>query len=312
MMSPRTSNIEPTRTIEWSHSRREILDRCPRAYYYRYYGSNSLTAKSEPLKRDLVLLKQLTNRYARIGDIAHLVIRSYLKNLQKGASWSLDRMQRWAREIFRQDRELSRSNSGLLREHSDQGPKVLLEFYYGYDNAEELCNESEERLLKALSNFMTNEAFADFRSAATSSSTVIEKHLRYSTADVKIRGKVDLAYKYNGQVVICDWKLGSPNPEDSDLQLLSYALWALGHFHCSATHLILRSAHLESGRVIALPVSSTSLQRAKARIIQDIEKMKQMDNYGLQPIADAFTPCAQPRICELCPFRKYCPLEKQG
>ena len=33
--------------LEWSYSRRGVLEQCPRKYYYQYYGSSSMNLKIE-------------------------------------------------------------------------------------------------------------------------------------------------------------------------------------------------------------------------------------------------------------------------
>ncbi len=34
-----------TGKLKWSHSKRSSLEKCPRGYYYKYYGANKRTAK---------------------------------------------------------------------------------------------------------------------------------------------------------------------------------------------------------------------------------------------------------------------------
>ena len=94
--------------MDWSYSRRDLFERCLRAYYYQYYGANKRTAKSEPQKEVLHFLKSLKNRYLRTGEIVHLVIRTYLKTLQERDMWSVDRVLNWARKIYRDDYTYSR------------------------------------------------------------------------------------------------------------------------------------------------------------------------------------------------------------
>lgn len=45
--------------IKWSHSRRDLFERCLLWYYYKYYGSTARTAKAEPLKEQLHFLNSL-------------------------------------------------------------------------------------------------------------------------------------------------------------------------------------------------------------------------------------------------------------
>ena len=56
-------------------------------------------------------------------------------------------------------------------------------------------------------------------------------------------------------------------------------------------------------------MSEKALRRVEARILQDLERMQEVDNRGKQGIIDAFTPCAQPKVCEMCQFQEICPKE---
>ncbi|MBU1700874.1 MAG: PD-(D/E)XK nuclease family protein, partial [Candidatus Eisenbacteria bacterium] len=60
-MSTKTSALK--NTFSWSHSRKRLFDDCPRAYYFRYYGSwEGWLHDAPPLARALYILKQLKSR----------------------------------------------------------------------------------------------------------------------------------------------------------------------------------------------------------------------------------------------------------
>lgn len=305
--------IVTTQNIEWSYSRREVLEQCPRRYYYQYYGANARTAKKELQKESLASLKTLSNRHMRIGNILHLVIRAYFKKLQEGEVWTVDRLLRWAQKIYRQDREYSRTKSYESPPLSNaDGPVPLLEFYYGFPEAEELYAESEQRLLEAIRNFMTSELFAPFRSGGRQVDAAIEKQIRLKIGNLTMRGQTDLAYPDSRGIVICDWKIGGTKGFDGSLQLLSYALWAVHQYQCQPSDITIYRAYLVEKQLSSSAVSDKNLQRARARIIQDVEKMQTLNVYGRNAVADAFTPCRHPRVCVLCPFPEVCPKEGYG
>src|SRR5260370_35659974 len=84
--------------VEWSYSRRSLLEQCARRYYYAYYGANLRDAPDEPDKIRLHRLKKLQNRYTRAGKIVHLMIATYFRKAQHRDVWTLDRLIKWARE----------------------------------------------------------------------------------------------------------------------------------------------------------------------------------------------------------------------
>lgn len=296
--------------IEWSYSRRELFERCLMWYYFNYYGAKAGTAKNEPRKKELRFLKSLSNRHLRAGEIMHFVIRTYLKQLKDGQEWTLDRLLRWARDIYNADLRCSVSyQQGRTITDPRSRSKLLAEFYFNLPNAKQLWEESEARLVKGLKNFVTLSELERFRRGALHPQSLIEKTVRLREEHFSLKGQIDYAYPEGERVIVLDWKLGASSGGEDSLQLLSYALVAMKHFACSPEALDLFKVHLEDGGVFPYRVRDEEIRRAKARIIQDSERMQTVDHYGRNGIAGAFTPCGQARVCSLCPFQQFCAKE---
>lgn len=296
--------------MRWSYSRRNLLERCPRAYYYQYYGANRRTAKAEPLKERLHFLKTLPSRHLRVGQIMHLAIRTYLMSHQQKKGWTVKGLLNWAQKISQGDYVYSREyRLGDTPPEGRYPPVLLLEFYYGLENADRLFLESESRMIKALQNFAVNPKFANFRRGACNPNALIEKNISIKNSHFSMFGKLDLVYPDGDRIGIVDWKLGAAGNNDDSLQLLSYALGAIKEFNCQPDSIDLYCIHLSDSSIESSNISEQEVSRAKGRIIQDLERMKMMDEYGKQAIAEAFTPCAQPRICAQCVFESICPKE---
>ena len=296
--------------MQWSYSRRSLLEQCPRAYYYQYYGANKRTAKAEPLKERLHFLKSLTNRHLRAGDIVHLVIRTYLNSLQKKDVWDVRRVLSWASQIFQNDYSYSSAyQQGAEHSNDRYPPALLLEFYHDLENADRLFYESESRMIAALENFVSNPAFANFRNGVCHPNALIERSISIKNDRFSMRGKLDLAYPDGDRIAVVDWKIGKSEGNDDSLQLLSYALGAIKEFKCRPECIDLYRVHLSDSSIASYNVTKREVLRSESRIIQDLERMEMMDDYGKQAFADAFTPCAQPQICKHCPFQDVCPKE---
>ena len=298
-------------SVVWSYSRREDLERCPRQYYYRYYGSSVRSAKAESQKDVLRFLRKLSNRYLRSGQILHLAIGTYLKKIQEGEAGPFEWLTDWAKSIYRADRNYSRAYAHGHTMSAERHPPVpLLEYYYEFPDAEELCEQSERRLLEALGHFLASDVFAPLRLKGSRPSTLIEKQVRLETQHFTARGKIDLAFRADRDgAAVCDWKMGSAAGIGGSFQLLFYALWAVKKYRCPPSEVIISKAYLQDETISTTTVSEQDLFRAKARIMQDLEKMESLEHYGANAIVEAFTPCGQARICVLCPFQEVCPKE---
>ncbi len=298
-------------SIAWSHSRRVVLEQCPLRYYFEYYGSNSRVAKTEPRKARLRFLKGLSNRHLRAGEIAHFVIRTYLKRLREGEEWSVDRAVGWAREVFRADLEFSRGyRRGTPLPGELKAPALLSEFYYGVPDAEGLWVESEERLVAALTNFVSSPKIQPFRTAGGSPGALVETRINLKQGRSTIAGVMDLAYPDGGRFVVVDWKTGAAGGgEDGVLQLYAYALEATRTFGCDLSDLALYRVGLADDEVAEIAIGEREAKRAEIRVLQDLETMEGLDRYGREAIAAAFTPCGQRRVCSSCPYQEFCPKE---
>lgn len=308
---PPPQTAPETPQIEWSHSRRDLFERCLFWYYGRYYGARKGTAKSEPRKEQLRFLKNLDNVNLRVGSIMHLVIRTCLQHSKKGSCWTVERALSWAQAIYNQDLEFSRKyKPGTPLPSGNNSPVLLMEFFYGFANADELWEKSVARLRKALINFFTNPELERFHRGAAHPDSLIEKPVRLKDQHFNLRGQIDLAYPDDERQVVLDWKIGAANGEGHDsLQLLSYALAAVEEIGCAPKSIDLYKVHLGDGdgKITAYTVSDHQIRSAKARIIQDTERMRSMDQYGRDGVSAAFTPCSQPRVCRICPFQALCP-----
>lgn len=296
----------------WSYSRRSALEQCPRTYYYRYYGSNKTKAKSESQKKRLRTLKALSNRYLLAGKILHVVIRKALMDLRGGEEWSLERMQSWAQSLYEENLAFSRSyNRGDSMPSGQRDPSLLLEYYYTVDNADMLCQKARDRLMKALEHFANVSKISHLRLGARGEHALIEEYVRFETSGVTISGTVDLAYPAyvngNRRFKVIDWKLGGKRGGSESLQLLAYGLAIANHYDCKPEEIDLYRVRLASGEVDFYPATRRKALQARCRVLQDMDRLQLLHEYGLEAERNAFPPCRNPKVCALCEFQEFCP-----
>lgn len=296
----------------WSHSRRTLLEKCPLAYFYQYYAALKRTPGEAEYKVRVRFLKGLSHRYFRAGDLLHRTARGFLRSLQQNDPWELASMQRWALEQYRQDVAYSRSHTpGMAHPSDSSAPVLLMEFYYNDEDAEEQCALVEDRLMEALAHLVEDDAFESFRQGARLTSARIEKPTPTTIGDIRVTVKPDLAFAMLKEgrpcVHVVDWKLGRSRGGEESLQLYAYALGVAECYNVDPSIVEGRLAFLGDGSASTFQVSSSLLNRTRARIIQDVQRMDSVHAYGKQGREEMFTPCAQPRICATCRYREICP-----
>jgi hypothetical protein len=110
-----------------------------------------------------------------------------------------------------------------------------------------------------------------------------------------------------------DWKLGEEdNAGDDSLQLAVYALWAVQTYGYEPRSIRVCKIFLGSEKIVDFRCNDEVLAVARARILQDAERMLLLDKYGKDANANAFTPSAQQAVCRLCSFLKVCPEGKEA
>jgi RecB family exonuclease len=284
---------ERIRSVEWSYSRRNTLEQCPRKYYFDYYGSVQRKAQCEPQKLLLRSLKSLQNRYERTGEIVHKVISEYFRAARTGTVKSPVDLVRDAKRLFATDT------------HSDE-PK-LIEFYYKQENAADLCQESEKKMIVALENFAKHPRYEKIRLRGRQSGVKVEELFRLKNFSCRVTGVVDFAAQTKGIIGIVDWKTGKKNAgEEDSLQLAIYAHWGTEQFGCPVEKVMVFKAFLGSGDLVRFSSKSSSLENARLRVLQDVERMVEVHPYGMDGRMNAFTACAQKRVCSLCPYIAAC------
>ncbi|HEU5322827.1 MAG TPA: PD-(D/E)XK nuclease family protein, partial [Methylomirabilota bacterium] len=73
------------RRFSWSVSRDRLFQRCPRAYWYQYYGSwGGWEAGASPEVRELYVLKHLQTRHQWVGAAVHATLEQVLVALRDG------------------------------------------------------------------------------------------------------------------------------------------------------------------------------------------------------------------------------------
>jgi CRISPR/Cas system-associated exonuclease Cas4 (RecB family) len=308
-LKPIVQKSTTTGLPDWSYSRMQALISCPRKYYYTYYGGKKFSALGQTDKEVIQFLKSLSNGHLLVGDIVHHVIKTYFKKLKKGEAWDLPRLQSFGYRILKEAVSYSVELRNDVFKNYTYTPRSLQEIYYNEISPSVFRDQLRTEINHHLTCFYTSAQFDHLRAGAQSSTAVIESRTRFVLAGIDVDGAVDLLFEEGDQVVVADWKTGEKEIEDTSLQLLAYAWWAIETKGIGKDRISIQKAYLKEDALEVLEFSDLHLQRARARIIQDSERLAELDGFGKEGIIEAFTPCRQEKVCAQCPFKKICSKE---
>ena len=104
-----------------------------------------------------------------------------------------------------------------------------------------------------------------------------------------------------------------PGGSHDSLQMLIYGLWARRSFRLT------RRRSQPAGYSWVMAPSSPSVPLTvdddgvgKARMLQDIELMQELDPYGRTGIEEVFSPCHRENVCRQCKYQGICPDSRSG
>lgn len=292
--------------LNWSYSRRESLEHCTRRYFLQYY---SATLADSMLKERVRFLRAVKNRYLRTGELVHLAIGTYFKKLKQGKTLSADWLTRWVKSLLLEDRKYTSHIRGGGAPSNQQYPPVILdEILSEVDDHAVLLAHAEEQMVSSIQNFFAAPVFAEFQALGASPDAHIERKLSLAGFPAPVSGKVDLAGRSDGKLTIVDWKIGSSSDGGAEsLQLATYGIWATTELAASEENLRIVKAHLVSKEVVEFHADQQAFTNARVRILQDLERMVILHQYGRSGVIEAFTPNPHEGVCRLCPFREICP-----
>ena len=212
-------------TLVWSAHRAKTLGTCARKYYYNYIGSWEGWDKSSPPEvQTAYRLKHLTTVELRMGQIIHDQIRSIFLSARHGQKIHP------AKEIEavqgRFQNFLMLSAMRRLEDCSAKCPKLMVHEMGETLGAKEL-GALNDKIAKYLNGFF---GFDDVKHLLADPAVLIPEFLDPPGFEighelgVPARPKTDAVFVTLDNLIICDWKCGSPS-EEHRTQGLTYDLY---------------------------------------------------------------------------------------
>jgi hypothetical protein len=240
------------------------------------------------------------------GEILHWFIEQYLKKGVSAQSWA----ERTALDRFDRAVRYSRDPVRMARMRDDKyPPPMLVEFYYQDPRADELVSSARQSLQRGIRNFLHETPVVALWESITAGEHWVEKRVSRlpKINGYGIDGQIDLAGRDPRGVRIVDWKLGVQGGGHDSFQMLIYGLWAEKEFSIEPSSVRVQRVFLGSATVEKeQPLDRPILRAGRARLIQDIELMQDLDPYGREGNEEAFSPCMRESVCRQCCYQQAC------
>jgi hypothetical protein len=291
--------------IGWSFSKMEMLSSCPRKYYYYYFGSSKRKSKEEN-RGEITTSKNVSNIHVIVGDIVHESIAIFLKKKQKQDEWNFDRLLWLAQKKLNDVVDYTIKSKNEQQNEGEYGIKICKEIYDNVSRKKEIFDFANAKIEQCLGHFYKSGHFEFIRNSAVYVDTIVEHPSKFGLKDINIDGKIDVAFYHGSKFHIVDWKTSYSEYEETSVQLLVYALWAIEKHNKEIDEICIHKAFLLDGQIETLEFSQKHLERAKAKIRQSIEEMTMLEKYGIDGIIEVFDRCDELKICKLCSFEKIC------
>jgi hypothetical protein len=294
--------------FSWSKTRDETFRRCPRQYFFQYYGSwGGWEIGCSERTRRIYVLKQLQNRHMWAGAKVHDCIKKALQNTRRG----IEPMEE--NEAIETTLAVMRSDY-LSSKRGDywKNPKgcALFEHEYGIDLPDARWKETADHVVRCLQTFYRSPVFAMIRSLAPESWLDVEDFSSFNLDGVKVHVVLDFSYRdAEGGIVIYDWKTGRSETERNEVQLACYTFYATEKWDATPEKVTTIEYNLASGRQSPYLLKGVGLDSIRKYIRASMRDMQVLldDASANRAAEERFAFTANESECSYCNFRKVCP-----
>jgi len=299
--------------FSWSKSRDETFRKCPRLYYYQYYGSwGGWNAGCDDRTRELYVLKQLTSRAMWAGQRVHTCIERALENIRR----RIDPMSE-AEAIETTLAVMRKDYANSRRGDYWRNPKTcgFFEHEYGLDLPDRAWKETADHVVGCLQTFYRSEVYKLICGLPPDRWLDVEDFSSFQMdvdgipGGVKVHVVLDFSYRDDdGGIVIYDWKTGRSDSERNELQLACYTFYATEKWRVTPEEVTTKEFNLASGRLAPYNLRGVGLDAILQYMCGSIRDMRILLDDAVRNAAseERFAFAANESACRYCNFRKVC------
>ena len=288
--------------FSWSISRDANFRRCPRQYFFTYYGSwGGWERGANQRTRALYVLKQLRGRKAWAGENVHNAIRYSLSAIRDGGS--LFSPESVVEQTLQNMRSAWRdSGEGLYWEN----PKkycALWEHELDIEIPDEEWKATVDHALNCLKTFFASETFQMIASLPRDDWLELEDLSSFDLNGTKIWVQLDFAHRDGDGIAIYDWKTGRADRETTRQQLACYILYAAQRWRIAPEKIIAREYNLAANSLHETRLTAEEIPALIESLNASANELARL--HGCDE--ESFPLAADEAACKSCNFLRVCP-----
>lgn len=298
--------------MNWSYSTHQVMRRCQRQLVFQYVIASAQA--SDPLRREVFLLKQLQSQAAWRGSVIHRVLATdFLDALRARSVPDTGTLARSARDLAAQQFAFSAERryreGGMSKHRAGALYCALYEHDHGIPLSEDALEAAFETIDVAFARLAAAGDFVDY--LRRGSRHFSELALTFPFAGGTVKATVDLLVEFAGpRVAVVDWKIGSSVTSDYSKQLLLYALAVerCGRWPgVRALDVELWEANLLQGDIRRRAIDQTAVSEVEDYAYRGMRELEALvGGVGADVDVTEFDVAARPVVCSFCNFASVC------
>ena len=289
--------------FSWSSSRAETFARCPRQYWFHYYGAwGGWDRSADPRTRTIYVLKHLDTRQSWLGSTVHNCIRWVLDTL-RGRGEAPPEEQTLSLIGRRMQKDFTASGEGLYWEKPKEHVGLLEHEYEEREVADEVWEALIAKALRCVSTFYASDVFRSLQGLSAMDWLQLEDLASFELDGTKIWVQLDCAHRADGGIVIHDWKTGRADQHATREQLAGYILYAVQHWGAPAERVVAREFNLAHGTLHESRLDAEQLAAVRAAVVKSAADLRALHGAPEDrfPFADEEARCARCNFTRVCP-----------
>ncbi|MEW6364145.1 MAG: PD-(D/E)XK nuclease family protein [Acidobacteriota bacterium] len=295
-------------TFSWSKSRDEVFRECLRKYYFHYYGYwSGWDASASARARQIYLLKQLKSRHMWAGGRVHTCVKDILQAVRSRRR--LPTADEAAKNMLARMRQDYRESRDRKYREDPKGFCGLFEHEYEITLPDEAWKETAANAEACVRNFYQSDAFSMVQSLPPAGWLDLEKLSSFRLDGVTVWVQLDLAFRDGEQILIYDWKTGSSESGENELQLACYIFYAVETWKTAPEQVTAVALYLADNQATPRQMTQADLESMREYIRDSIDEMRfpLLDPEKNIAEEDAFDFAEDEEPCRRCNYRKVCP-----